>query len=88
MHSKIWLIFVCVQTAGVVAMHLGRDWCLVLGVVLLLPGTGLYVFTGIHRLILIGDVRLALMVVLLNAVVWHCVAVSIRRLKHRIPVSK
>ncbi len=65
-------------------MHLGPDWSLVLGVALLLPGLpGLYLSFGIHRLILIGDVRLAFAAVAINAVAWQTVAVLVRRLKKR-----
>jgi hypothetical protein len=88
MHPKTWLIFLCVQITGIVAMHLGPAWSLVLGVALLLPGTGLYIFTGIHKLILIGDVRLAVIVVVLNAAVWQCTAAMVRRLKKAASVSK
>ncbi len=34
----MWMIFLCVQIVGILAMHLGPDWPLVLGVALLLPG--------------------------------------------------
>ncbi len=68
---KTWLIFVCIQTAGVLAMHLGHDWSLVLGVLLLVPGIpALYMFSGIHRRIMIGDFRLAVRGILINAGVW------------------
>jgi hypothetical protein len=76
---KNWLIFVCTQTAGVVAMHLGHDWSLILGVLLLVPGIpALYLFSGIHRLIMIGDFRLAVAGILINAGVW-CGSASILR---------
>jgi hypothetical protein len=82
MRPKMWVIFLCIQIAGILAMHLGSDWSLVLGVGLLLPGLpGLYLFSGIHRLILIGDVRLALAAVAINAAVWQSIAVFARRLK-------
>jgi hypothetical protein len=82
MKPKTWLIFLCIQIAGFLAIHLGSDWSLVLGVGLLLPGLpGLYLFSGIHRLILIGDVRLALLAVAINAAVWQSIAVFARKLK-------
>ncbi len=84
MKPKMWLIFVCTQVAGVTAMHFGPDWWLVLGVALLLPGLpGLYLFSGIHRLILIGDLRLALTAVAINAAVWQSTAVVVHKLKKR-----
>lgn len=84
MTRKVWLIFLCVQIAGVVAMHLGPDWALVLGVVLLLPGLpGIYMSFGIHKLILIGDVRLAFAAVLVNAAIWQGVTLAIHRLRNR-----
>ena len=65
---KTWLIFAGVQTAGVVAMHLGHDWSLILGVLLLVPGIpALYMFSGIHRLIMIADFWLAVAGILINA---------------------
>jgi hypothetical protein len=75
--------------AGAAAMRLGLGWLLVLGVVLLIPGVpGIYLSFGIHRLILIGDVRLTIVGVLINAVVWHVIAVASRRSrdpKRRLP---
>src|SRR5690242_7072782 len=85
MHIRAILIFACIQIAGVVAMHLGPDWSLVLGVALLLPGTGLYIFTGIHKLMLIGDIRLALMTIIINAAVWQCIALAVRKQKTTTP---
>lgn len=79
---KTWLIFVCVQTAGVVAMHLGHDWLLILGVLLLVPGIpALYMFSGIHRLIMIGDFRLAVAGILINVGVWWVSASVLRLLR-------
>jgi hypothetical protein len=78
-NSKTWLIFVCVQTAGVVAMHLGHDWSLILGVLFLVPGIpSLYMFFAIHRLIMIGDFRLAVAGILINGGVW-CGSASVLR---------
>lgn len=88
MHAKALVIFLCVQIGGIAALHLGPDWSLILGVALLLPGTGPYIVTDIHKLMLIGDVRLALMVVALNAAVWQCIAVTVRRSKKTASVSK
>jgi len=80
----MWMIFLCIQIAGILAMHLGPDWSLVLGVALLLPGLpGLYLSFGIHRLILIGDVRLGLAAVAINAAVWEDIAIVVRQLKKR-----
>jgi len=82
MTTKLWRAFLGVQAAGVVAMHIGADWLLVLGVVLLLPGLpGLYMSFGIHKLALIGDFRLALVAIAINAAVWQGTAIAIRRLK-------
>ena len=81
---KTWLIFVCIQTAGVVAMHLGYDWSLILGVLLLVPGIpALYMFSGIHRLIMIGDFRLAVAGILINAGVWWGSASILRWLRKK-----
>lgn len=88
MNSRTWLAFACVQIAGIVAMHLGPDWLLVLGVALLFPVTGLYIFTGIHKLILIGDVRLAIVAVVLNFAAWQCISFAVRKLRHRTSVSR
>ncbi|HEY1677163.1 MAG TPA: hypothetical protein VGG04_05625 [Candidatus Sulfotelmatobacter sp.] len=82
MKIKTWLVFFCVQIVGIAAMHLGPDWSLVLGITMLLPGLlGLYLFTGIHKLTLIRDARLALLAVVLNGAVWQVMALSIRRFK-------
>jgi hypothetical protein len=81
---KMWPIFVCIQTAGVVAIHSGHDWSLVLGVLLLAPGIPvLYVFSGIHRLIMIGDFRLAVAGILINAGVWWGSASVLRWLRQK-----
>jgi hypothetical protein len=84
MKFKTWLIFFCVQATGIAAVHLGPDWSLIAGVALLLPGLlSLYTSFGIHKVILIGDVRLTLAAVAINAVAWYGVAVCVRRLKKR-----
>ena len=89
MSPRWWSIFFIVQMVGVTAMRLGPDWLLTPGVVLLIPGVpGVYLSFGIHRLILIGDVRLTIASVLINAAVWNVIAVTFCRSrdpKRRLP---
>jgi hypothetical protein len=82
MVSRMWLAFSCVQAIGVVALRLGNDWLLILGVLLSFPGLpGLYLNPDIHRLLLIKDIWLTLAAIAINAVAWQTVKISIRRLR-------
>jgi predicted cobalt transporter CbtA len=81
---KGWVAFVCTQALGITAMRLGSDQALVSGVALLAPGVpGLYVFSDIHKIIMVRDARLAIVGVTLNAIVWLTVATCVSRLKRR-----
>ncbi len=55
-----------------------------MGVLLLVPGIpALYMLSGIHRLIMIGDFRLALAGILTNAGVWWVSASGFRSLRKK-----
>ena len=78
----MWPVFFCIQAAGIVALHLGPDWSLILGVLLLSPGLlAVYLVPSIHRLLLIRDVWLVLAALLINGAVWHGIQFSIRKLR-------
>jgi len=81
----MWPVFFGVQAAGVVALHLGPDWSLILGILLLSPGLPtLYLVPWIHKLLLIRDVWLVLAALVINAAVLHGVRLSIRKLRNRV----
>jgi hypothetical protein len=84
MRLRVWPVFFCVQAAGIVALHLGPDWSLILGVLLLSPGLpAVYLVPGFHRLLLIRDVWLVLAALIINGAVWHGIKLAIRKLRNR-----
>jgi hypothetical protein len=82
MTRKGWVVFVCTQAAGITAMHLGSDRAPV-------PGWhfGLPVFRNFtsslasHKMIMVGDARLAIAGITLYAMVWLTVAIWVSRSK-------
>jgi hypothetical protein len=84
MKLRMWPVFFCVQAVGAAALHLGPDWSLILGILLLSPGLpAVYLVPDIHRLLLIRDVWLVLVALLINGAVWLAISVSIRKLRNR-----
>jgi hypothetical protein len=84
MRFRMWPVFFCVQAAGIVALHLGPDWSLILGVLLLSPGLpAVYLVPDIHRLLLLRDVWLVLAGLIINGAVWHSIKLSIRKVRNR-----
>jgi hypothetical protein len=84
MRFRLWPVFFGVQTAGIVALHLGPDWSMILGVLLLSPGLpAVYLVPSIHRLLLIRDVWLVLAALIINGTAWHGIKLAIRKSRNR-----
>jgi hypothetical protein len=83
MGRRMWPVFFCVQGVGIAALHLGPDWSLMVGVLLLSPGLpAVYLVPEFHRLLLIRDVWLVLAALVINGAVWHGIRLSLRRLRN------
>jgi len=82
MGRRMWLVFVCVQAVGIATLHLGPDWSLIAGVLLLSPGLpAVYLVPGIHKLLLIRDVWLVLAALVINGAFWYGTKVSLCKLR-------
>ena len=84
MKSRMWLVFFCVQGVGILALRLGPDWSLILGVLLLSPGLPMvYLIPDFHKLLLIRDVWLTLAALTINTAFWQGVKLSLRKVRSR-----